>query len=85
MCDANLDVRDSVRELVTPLALCLAARGVAIITLKLGRRVGKAGVVRKTDAVADLLKSAGFDSESFRVVWLFSNSKNERTFIARKL
>lgn len=84
VCDANLDVRDSVRELVTPLALCLAARGVAIITLKLGRRVGKTGVIRKTKAVADLMESAGFDPESFRVVWLFSNSKNERTFIARK-
>jgi len=84
VCDANLDVRDSVRELLTPLALCLAANGVAIITLKLGRRVGQAGVIRKTEAVAALMVAAGFDPASFRVVWLFNNSKNERTFIARK-
>ena len=85
VCDANLDVRDSVRELLTPLALCLASSGVAIITLKLGRRVGQAGVIRKTEAVAALMEAAGFDPDSFRVVWLFNNSKNERTFIARKL
>ena len=46
MCDANLDVRDSVRDLVTPLARRMSAGGIAIITLKLGRRVGKHGIER---------------------------------------
>ena len=86
MCDANLDVRDSVRELVTPLAALLTTPpATAIITLKLGRRVGTPGVQRKVDAVAKLMTAAGFDPASFRVAWLFSNSKNERTFIAKKI
>lgn len=84
VCDANLDVRDSVRDLVTPLALRMSAGGIAIITLKLGRRVGKNGIDRKVCAVSELMESAGFLAQSFRVVWLFCNSRNERTFIARK-
>jgi len=84
VCDANLDVRDSVRDLVTPLARRMSAGGIAIITLKLGRRVGKHGIERKVSSVSSLMEAAGFECESFRVVWLFCNSRNERTFIARK-
>ena len=85
MCDANLDVRDSVRELVLPLARLLAPAGLLVLTLKLGRRVGEAGILRKVEAVKDLLEAGGFRADSVRVAWLFSNSKNERTVIARKL
>jgi len=83
-CDANLDVRDSVRELVLPVCSALAPGGLVIVTLKLGRRVGEAGVRRKEEAVRELLKEAAFQKDSIRSVWLFSNSKNERTVIARK-
>ena len=83
-CDANLDVRDSVRELVVPVCAALQPGGLALITLKLGRRVGEAGVRRKELAVNQILLAAGFDEDSIRSVWLFSNSKNERTVIARK-
>jgi len=82
VCDANLDVRDSVRELVLPLTKDLAPGALVVVTLKLGRRVGEAGVVRKVGAVRDLLTTGGFTD--FRCDWLFANSKNERTVIARK-
>ena len=60
----------------------LAPGALVIVTLKLGRRVGEAGVVRKVGAVRDLLTAGGFTN--FRCDWLFANSKNERTVIARK-
>ena len=82
VCDANLDVRDSVRDLVLPLCAALVPGALVIITLKLGRRVGEQGVQRKVTAAKDLLSAAGI--QAFRSVWLFSNSKNERTVIARK-
>ena len=59
MCDANLDVRDSVRDLVTPLAQRMSAAGIAIITLKLGRRVGKHGIERNI-AKRNLENKKGF-------------------------
>ena len=83
-CDANLDVRDSVRDLVLPLCSALQPGGVVLVTLKLGRRVGEDGVGRKVGAVERLLVGAGFDPQFIRTVWLFSNSRNERTVIARK-
>ncbi|XP_023323698.1 uncharacterized protein LOC111697802 [Eurytemora carolleeae] len=84
ICDANLDVRDSVRDLVLPLTSDLLPGGILVITLKLGRRVGEEGILRKVEAVKRLLITAGIEEVSIRTVWLFSNSKNERTVLARK-
>lgn len=84
ICDANLDVRDSVRDLVLPLTSDLLPGGILVITLKLGRRVGEDGILRKVEAVKRLLITAGIEEVSIRTVWLFSNSKNERTVLARK-
>jgi len=85
-CDANLDARDAVRELVLPFCTDLAPGGFLVLTLKLGRRVGGPGVCRKVAAVQELLLASGhFDACDIRpVAWLFSNSKNERTVLARK-
>ena len=85
VCDANLDIRDTLRELVLPLAEFLPTKGLVIVTLKLGRRVGVDGVKRKEEAATDLLISSGFDPASIKVEWLFGNSKNERTIFATKL
>ena len=85
VCDANLDIRDTLRELVLPLAEFLPIKGLLIVTLKLGRRVGVNGVKRKEEAATDLLISSGFDPASIKVEWLFGNSKNERTIFATKL
>ena len=85
VCDANMDIRDTLRELVLPLAEFLSARALLIVTLKLGRRVGVDGVERKVDAARQLLTAAGFDPISIRVEWLFGNSRNERTIFATKL
>jgi len=85
VCDANLDVRDSVRELVVPLVKYLAKGGSLILTLKLGRRVGVVGLKTKTEAAKNLLVDAGFCEESLRICWLFGNSKNERTLFAKKI
>ena len=84
VCDANLDIRDTLRELVLPLASFLPARGVLIVTLKLGRRVGEEGITRKVSSAMELLTKAGFPHQSIRVEWLFGNSKNERTIFAIK-
>jgi len=85
VCDANLDVRDCLRELVLPLASSLVPGGQLILTLKLGRRVGVRGVSNKVASAREMLENAGFLPSSFRVVWLFGNSKNERTIFATKL
>ena len=85
VCDANLDIRDTLRELVLPLAKFLPNKGLLIVTLKLGRRVGVDGVKRKEAAARELLIGAGFDPVSIKVEWLFGNSKNERTIFATKL
>ena len=53
-----------------------------VVTLKLGRRVGVAGVERKVAAATQLLEGAGL--AGVRVEWLFGNSRNERTIIAVK-
>ena len=84
VCDANLDIRDTLRELVLPLAEFLPSQGLLIVTLKLGRRVGVDGVKRKEAAAREILVAAGFDPTSIRVEWLFGNSKNERTIFATK-
>ena len=85
MCDANLDIRDTLRELVLPLATFLTSGAVMIVTLKLGRRVGEVGLDVKVNSATEMLINSGFDKESIRVEWLFGNSKNERTIFARKL
>ena len=82
MCDANLDIRDSLRELVLPFLTFLCSGGVAVVTVKLGRRVGVTGVERKYEITRKLLQEYGFREDSIRFHWLFSNSKNERTVIA---
>ena len=84
VCDANLDIRDTLRELVLPLATFLPARGILIVTLKLGRRVGVEGIERKVNSALDLLTAAGFPADQTKVEWLFGNSKNERTIFAIK-
>jgi len=84
VCDANMDIRDTLRELVLPLARFLAPGGVVIVTIKLGRRVGVAGVARQVKSAHQLLEEGGFKTESIRVHWLFGNSKNERTLFALK-
>ena len=83
VCDANLDIRDTLRELVLPLATLLPQGGLVIITLKLGRRVGTEGIARKQKSATELLTEAGFTDIRFE--WLFGNSKNERTIFAKKL
>jgi len=85
VCDANLDVRDSVRELVVPLARHLVKGGILILTLKLGRRVGVEGLKIKSEAASKLLVEAGFCRSSMQICWLFGNSKNERTLFATKI
>ena len=85
VCDANLDIRDTLRELVLPLTHHLTTGDVVILTLKLGRRVGVEGVVRKEKSARDMLTDAGFSEDSIKFEWLFGNSKNERTIFARKL
>ena len=85
MCDGNLDIRDSLRELVLPFLpfLCsICSGGVDVVTVKLGRRVGVTGVERKYEITRTLLQEYGFREDSIRFHWLFSNSKNERTVIA---
>jgi len=84
VCDANMDIRDTLRELVLPLALYLAPGGVLVVTLKLGRRVGVEGVARKEESAHKMLVEAGFQEESIRIHWLFGNSSNERTIFAVK-
>ena len=84
VCDANLDIRDTLRELVLPLATFLPSQGLLIVTLKLGRRVGEEGIARKVKSSVELLTRAGFPEEKIRVEWLFGNSKNERTIFAVK-
>jgi len=84
VCDANLDIRDTLRELVLPLATFLPVRGILIVTLKLGRRVGVDGIQRKVDSAMELLTEAGFPADQTKVEWLFGNSKNERTIFAIK-
>lgn len=85
MCDANMDIRDTLRELVLPLAQYLCSNGIMIVTLKLGRRVGVDGIERKVESANKLLIEAGFNPTLIKVEWLFGNSKNERTIFARKL
>ena len=85
VCDANLDIRDTLRELVLPLASFLQQGGIMVVTLKLGRRVGVEGVERKVTSAREMLEMMGFSQEHFRVVWLFGNSKNERTIFAKKI
>ena len=43
--DANMDIRDTLREMVLHLKEFLAPGGVAIVAIKLGRRVVKEGCV----------------------------------------
>ena len=83
VCDANLDIRDTLRELVLPLARLLPQTALVIVTLKLGRRVGTEGILRKQNSAREMLTDAGFTDIRFE--WLFGNSKNERTIFARKL
>ena len=85
MCDANMDIRGTLRELVLPLAQYLCSNGIMIVTLKLGRRVGVDGIERKVESANKLLIEAGFNPTLIKVEWLFGNSKNERTIFARKL
>jgi len=84
VCDANMDIRDTVRELVLPLAVYLAPGGVLIVTLKLGRRVGVEGLAVKVKSSHKLLVDGGFKEDSIRINWLFGNSSNERTIFAVK-
>jgi len=84
VCDANMDIRDTVRELVLPLAEYLAPGGVLVVTLKLGRRVGAEGLAVKVESSRKLLVDGGFKEESIRMNWLFGNSSNERTIFAVK-
>jgi len=84
VCDANLDIRDTLRELVLPLAEFLYPGGVLIVTIKLGRRVGEDGVARKEEIARKMLTVGGFKKDSIRIHWLFGNSKNERTIFAVK-
>ena len=80
-----MDIRDTLRELVLPLAQYLCSNGIMIVTLKLGRRVGVDGIERKVESANKLLIEAGFNPTLIKVEWLFGNSKNERTIFARKL
>jgi len=84
VCDSNTDVRDTLKELVLPLAGDLLPGGLLILTLKLKRRTGVEGVQRKVESARQLLEEAGFSATSIRTVWLFGNSKNERTMFATK-
>jgi len=84
VCDSNTDVRDTLKELVLPLAGDLLPGGLLILTLKLKRRTGVEGVQRKVESARQLLEEAGFKATSIRTVWLFGNSKNERTMFATK-
>jgi hypothetical protein len=45
VCDANMDIRDTLREMVLHLKELLAPGGVAIVAIKLERRVVKEGCV----------------------------------------
>jgi len=85
VCDANLDIRDTVRELILPLSAQLVSGGLLIVTVKLGRRVGVEGIARKLSVSKEMLVTGGFREESIRVHWLFGNSKNERTLFAVKI
>ena len=85
VCDANMDIRDTLRELVLPLAELLAPGGMVIVTIKLGRRVGVHGIARKVESAHKMLEEGGFRRDSIRVHWLFGNSKNERTIYAVKM
>jgi len=84
VCDANMDIRDTLRELVLPIAVFLAPGGVLVVTIKLGRRVGVERIARQVESAKNLLLEAGFKEQSIRVHWLFGNSKNERTIFAVK-
>eukprot|EP00092_Neocalanus_flemingeri_P001968 GFUD01002100.1.p1 GENE.GFUD01002100.1~~GFUD01002100.1.p1 ORF type:complete len:384 (+),score=100.73 GFUD01002100.1:129-1280(+) len=84
VCDANMDIRDTLRDLVLPLSNLLSPGGILIVTIKLGRRVGVEGVSRKVESAHQLLVEGGFKEDSIRVDWLFGNSKNERTISAVK-
>jgi len=84
VCDSNTDVRDTLKELVLPLTGDLLPGGLLILTLKLKRRTGVEGVQRKVESARQLLEEAGFSAASIRTVWLFGNSKNERTMFATK-
>jgi hypothetical protein len=55
VCDANMDIRDTLRELVLPLAEFLAPGRVVIVTIKLGRRVGVEGIARKVDVISEAI------------------------------
>jgi len=85
VCDANMDIRDTLRELVLPLAEFLAPGGMVVVTIKLGRRVGVDGIARKVESAHKMLEERGFRRDSIRVHWLFGNSKNERTIYAVKM
>jgi len=85
VCDANMDIRDTIRELVLPLTEFLAPGAVIIVTVKLGRRVGAEGIRVKIDSATKMLIEGGFLLDSIRVHWLFGNSKNERTMFAVKM
>ena len=84
VCDANMDIRDTLRELVMPLSKNLVSGGVLIVTIKLGRRVGKEGIAVKEESAKNILIEGGMQQDSIRIHWLFGNSNNERTIVAVK-
>ena len=45
---------------VLPLAALLPARGLLVVTVKLGRRGGEGGLAVKLEAAAELLAASGF-------------------------
>ena len=47
-----MDIRDTLSELVIPVAEFLDPGGVVIVTIKLGRRVGVEGIAMKVDVIS---------------------------------
>ena len=60
VCDANMDIRDTLRELVLPLAEFLAPGGVVIVIIQLGGRVGEEGIARKVDVISEASRESRY-------------------------
>jgi SAM-dependent methyltransferase len=60
VCDANMDIRDTLRELVLPLAEFLAPGGVVIVIIQLGGRVDEEGIARKVNVISEASRESRY-------------------------
>mmetsp|Transcript_31834 Transcript_31834/g.49782 ORF Transcript_31834/g.49782 Transcript_31834/m.49782 type:complete len:116 (-) Transcript_31834:459-806(-) len=85
VCDANMDARDTAKNLVLPMADFMSPGAVLVLTLKLPRRKPNmkptSVASRRFNEVKEVL---GAKFKEFRLEWLFGNSKNERTVLCLK-